>query len=84
MNASEVNLVAVVTHRVMARRNHDARVGVEFSDSKGEDRCGHRSGQENGPHLGAGHDLCGIAGKRVGVGSGIVANHHNRHVTAEA
>ena len=72
---AEVDLVAVVARRVVARGDHHAGGAAELADREREDRGRQRSGQDVRREPGAGHHLGGVAGEDVGVVAGVVPDH---------
>ena len=64
---AEVDLVAVVLRRVVARGDHDARVGAEVPDGEGEHRRRQRLRQQHRAPAGGGDDRRRVDGEGVGV-----------------
>ncbi len=69
---AEVDLVAVVLRRVVARGDHDAGGAAEVADRVREHRRRQRPRQDVGVDARALHDLGGVAGERVGLVAGVV------------
>ena len=68
---AEVDLVPVVLRRVVARRDHDARVGAEVPDRERQHRRRQRPRQDRGATPGPHHDGRGVAREDVGVVPGV-------------
>ena len=71
---AEVDLVAVVLRRVVARGHHHAGDAAELADRVGQQGRGQRPGKQQRPEPGAGHHLGGVGGEDVGVVAGVVAD----------
>ena len=71
--AAEVDLVAVVLRRVVARGDHDAGVRAEVPDGEGEHRGRQRAGQDGDRDARRGDHGGGVAGEHVGVVPRVVA-----------
>jgi hypothetical protein len=72
---AEVDLVAVVLRRVVARGDHHARDRAELADRVGEQRRRQRTGEEQRGQPGAAHHLGGVLGEHVGVVPCVVPDH---------
>ena len=75
---AEVDLVAVVLRRVVARGHHHAGHAAELADREGQQRRRQRPRHHQRPEPGAGHHLGGVAGEDVGVVAGVVPDHDGR------
>ncbi len=64
---TEIDLVAVVLRRVVARRDHDARVSAEVPNRIRENGCGQRPRQHRGAPTGTEDDRSGVTSEDVGV-----------------
>ena len=72
---AEVDLVAVVLWRVVARGHHHPRDAAEVTDGEGEHGGGQRPGEDVRLEPGTDHHLGGVAGEDVGVVAGVVPDH---------
>ena len=73
---AEVDLVAVVLGRVVARRHHHPGHAAEVLDGEGQQWGGQGTGEHQRLEPRAGHHLGGVAGEDVGVVPGVVADDH--------
>ena len=69
---AEVDLVAVVLRRVVARGHHHPGHRAQVPDREGQQGSGQRPREDQRPQSGAGDDLGGVAGEDVGVVAGVV------------
>ena len=69
---AEVDLVAVVLRRVVARRHHHTGHAAELADRERQQGSGQRPRHHQRAQPGAGHHLGGVAGEDVGVVAGVV------------
>ena len=72
---AEVDLVAVVLRRVVARGHHHAGDAAELADRERQQRGGQRPRQQQRVEPGAGHHLGGVAGEDVGVVARVETDH---------
>ena len=72
---AEVDLVAVVLRRVVARGHHHAGDAAEVADREGQQRAWAAAGAAPAREPGAGHHLGGVAREDVGVVAGVVPDH---------
>jgi hypothetical protein len=74
-SVAQVDLVAVVGGRVVARRDHDAGGAPEVPHGERQHRGRQVRREHHHAEAGAGEDLGGHPGEQVGVVTGVVADH---------